>query len=527
MSTARRAVGILLGLLALFTVMPSPVALAAPAQAQITINNTRTVGGTAIPGAVYTATKTATIDPATGAQTPVTGAAPVQITAGQTTNLDQYSVYSIVQTTRAPGYYLNTTPFTAEFPLMAADGTIAADQNLVVNPKLTPVTGDASLTKYANGTTTVLPGATFDLYRTADANGAITPQLVTSGLVTDASGVVSATGLTEGQYYFVETAAPAGYAVDTTTHYPFTITVDATGTATAPVAMSSAQNFTRPSASTVSKTVRAPGGTAGAQVSANVGSDVEFVITVQVPADIREYQSLTITDSLDARFTNLRPAGGAGYTATAAGQDVTITLDPATVAPGATLEVVITAAIAPTATGGDLIPNTANVTWNNGQGDNGAFATSTAAVNVTEGSVSLTKVDGDTNATLAGATFVLTDGNGNTVNGPDGQPLTATSAADGTLTIARVPFGTYQLRETNAPAGYRLPTTATSITIDATTPTYTATVKNYKSTGFYPNTGTLGPWPYFIGGAALIGLFFLLWRRRRDDEDEQAQTVEH
>lgn len=132
------------------------------------ITNTLANSTTPIDGAVYTVTKVATIDESTGQQTAVAGQTPIEVNAGQTVSLDQYAVYEVVQTTRAPGYYLNTEPFTIEFPLLSG-GQIAADQTAEVHPKLIPVTGDASLLKTANDTATPVAGATFSLYRTADA----------------------------------------------------------------------------------------------------------------------------------------------------------------------------------------------------------------------------------------------------------------------------------------------------------------------------------------------------------------------
>ncbi|MDN5571959.1 MAG: hypothetical protein L0G22_12030, partial [Propionibacteriaceae bacterium] len=205
--------------------------------------------------------------------------------------LAQYAVYTVTQATRAPGYYLDTETYTVEFPLLTG-GQWATDQSLTIAPKLTPVTGDASLVKQANGTTTPIEGATFELYRTVDASGATlpTPELVTT-VTTGADGTVSATALTEGSYYWIETSVPAPYAVDTTTTYPFQVTVDAAGTATAPIEQAVAKNYTAPAASEVIKAVNG-----GPTTSASVGETVTFTITATLPGDIDQFDAYTLTD---------------------------------------------------------------------------------------------------------------------------------------------------------------------------------------------------------------------------------------
>ncbi len=99
--------------------------------------------------------------------------------------------------------------------LTNADITLDGVGAVVNTPKL----GDARLTKLIDGTNTGLAGAKFNVFRDGDTSP------IKSGLESDSDGYVNATGLEWGNYYFVETAAPKGYALDET-HYEFT--VDAT-----------------------------------------------------------------------------------------------------------------------------------------------------------------------------------------------------------------------------------------------------------------------------------------------------------
>ena len=66
-----------------------------------------------------------------------------------------------------------------------------------------------------------------------------------------------------------------------------------------------------------------------------------------------------------------------------------------------------------------------------------------------------TKLD-ENGRPLPGATFQLTDANGDPVNDADGNPVTATSFSDGSVKFHNLPWGTYGATETAAPAGYRI-----------------------------------------------------------------------
>lgn len=379
MRILNRTITVVIALLLTLGVFAPQTAHAAPNPASLTIAPT-TTDGTPITGGTWTITQTATINPATGASTPVAGT-PVTVDAGATTPLAQYAVYTVTQATRAPGYYLDTETYTVEFPLLTG-GQWATDQSLTIAPKLTPVTGDASLVKQANGTTTPIEGATFELYRTVDASGATlpTPELVTT-VTTGADGTVSATALTEGSYYWIETSVPAPYAVDTTTTYPFQVTVDAAGTATAPIEQAVAQNYTAPAASEVIKAVNG-----GPTTSASVGETVTFTITATLPGDIDQFDAYTLTDTFDARFSSVTVADPvpAGFAADVTGNTVTLTGTPASLTPGE-VTFTITAVVNNTTASGDSIPNTATVTWDNGRGDAGTFVTNAATVTLVEG----------------------------------------------------------------------------------------------------------------------------------------------
>lgn len=81
------------------------------------------------------------------------------------------------------------------------------------------------------------------------------------------------------------------------------------------------------------------------------------------------------------------------------------------------------------------------------------------------GTISLTKVDQAGNV-LPGAVFTLYDASGSSPVKIGGIPVTAVSGADGTVTFSNIPYGTYQVRETSAPADYSVGSTV--LTADLT-----------------------------------------------------------
>ena len=74
--------------------------------------------------------------------------------------------------------------------------------------------------------------------------------------------------------------------------------------------------------------------------------------------------------------------------------------------------------------------------------------------------VSITKIDSKTKAGLAGATFVLYDNSG--------KQITTWTSTTGAHIIQNLPNGTYKLKETKAPAGYKISKELTTFTISDT-----------------------------------------------------------
>ena len=131
--------------------------------------------------------------------------------------------YQFVETKAPEGYELNTKPLTFTLGTPKTLLSIEVSQDDQKMP-VVPATGDVTLTKTDATTKKVLAGAVYEL---RDANG----KVLQSNLKTDAAGQLTVTGLTAGDYQFVETAAPTGYELNVTP-LPFTIKAGQTAAVT-------------------------------------------------------------------------------------------------------------------------------------------------------------------------------------------------------------------------------------------------------------------------------------------------------
>ncbi|WP_324715231.1 SpaA isopeptide-forming pilin-related protein [Lactiplantibacillus plantarum] len=140
--------------------------------------------------------------------------------------------YQFVETKAPLGYELNTTPVKFTLGGIKPEVAFQVSQDDVKQP-VVPTTGDVTLTKTdvtltkTDATTkAALAGAVYELQ---DATG----KVLKMGLTTDTTGQLTVSGLTAGNYQFVETKAPSGYQLNAA---PLSFTIKPNQTAVVTVA---------------------------------------------------------------------------------------------------------------------------------------------------------------------------------------------------------------------------------------------------------------------------------------------------
>lgn len=297
------------------------------------------------------------------------------------------------------------------------------------------IVASAELTKTRDGAGP-LEGVTFDLY----AEGADEP--LERGLVTDAAGKVRVSGLPEGSYYFVETAAPDDAVVDGT-HQTFSIGEQDHGK-TVPITMDNSSFNTVVSLLKVDQT----GGKAlaGAQFALSKQAADGSFVPVGSPLATNEHGAVAFTLTERGTYRIQETQAAPGYVLDAdKPYTATFTVENTAAFQGAELKL---AEVVDPATVGVY-----GLVVENARYEGGKVANERKL-----GSVALAKVDGVTGAPLAGAEFELT--------GPDGSVATLSTGADGTLNVEGLAWGEYALAETKAPAGYRLGAQSYSATFE-------------------------------------------------------------
>ncbi|WP_072536206.1 SpaA isopeptide-forming pilin-related protein [Lactiplantibacillus plantarum] len=133
--------------------------------------------------------------------------------------------YQFVETKAPLGYELNTTPVKFTLGGIKPEVAFQVSQDDVKQP-VVPTTGDVTLTKTDATTKAALAGAVYELQ---DATG----KVLKMGLTTDTTGQLTVSGLTAGNYQFVETKAPSCYQLNAA---PLSFTIKPNQTAVVTVA---------------------------------------------------------------------------------------------------------------------------------------------------------------------------------------------------------------------------------------------------------------------------------------------------
>ncbi|EAC6063222.1 LPXTG cell wall anchor domain-containing protein [Listeria monocytogenes] len=281
--------------------------------------------------------------------------------------------------------------------------TITFNQETAINvtKENTQTTGSVVLTKEDSVTKVGLAGAEFELQTDTGTK-------VQDKLVTDASGKLLVNNLLPGDYQFVETKAPTGYQLDKTPK-AFTITFNQSETLKV-----TKENAAKTGSVTLTKEDSVTkAGLSGAEfeVQNAVGTKVEGSLVTSAEGKV------TVKDLAPGDYQFVETKAPKGYDLDAKPVKFTIAFNQDEV-----LQV-------------------------------------SKTNKMSTGSVVLTKMDSQSKAPLANATFKLVDKNNKVMK-------TVTTGENGKLEITNLIPGDYQLIETKAPAGYELDTVPVKVKIN-------------------------------------------------------------
>lgn len=207
----------------------------------------------------------------------------------------ELGVYLVVETDAPPQVVDRSANFLVSVPMMNTEGT-GWNYDIEANPKNQAVYGGINLIK--KGTDgALLQGVDFTLQRQTNTNTNTWETLGTH--TTDSNGSLNVPNLAPGTYRFIETdlGNNPGYILDGKKAYEFTVNEDGT------IVIGDAQPTKSGKITVVNekpdmtKTVQKRDGNWGQDADYNVGDMVPYKITVDVPKNITDLETFTITDT--------------------------------------------------------------------------------------------------------------------------------------------------------------------------------------------------------------------------------------
>jgi len=452
-------------------------------------------------------------------------------------NLDKGRYY-VVETDTPKGVEEFSGPFLVDVPMMNTDGT-DWNQNVHVYPKNQLILGAVELIKWDEDGKTGLPGAVFDLYRVGEE----VP--VATDLETDSNGKILVGDLVVGSYYFVETAAPDGYGLNTT-QIPFVVTTsdhaygvgnDLGNLVDEKVITKDVEltNFLLPA--NINKYVTSIDNKVE---TADLYEDITWIIVSEVPGDIENYEYYRLVDTFGPEMTfnnDVTLNDGAistdDFDVTFVGNVLTIDIEPSALEGITEVTAEFSTYFNDTAIMGMDYYNNVDLEFDSGFVKDTISAEEPPKAHT--GGKPFMKLDNAGNR-LAGAIFVIHDGNGKYLqdNHSWGDKETARefeSLADGTFEVKGLAYGDYYLEETKAPVvdgvQYRLLDNDVMFTVDAgsyyTDPTIIelpdadptaapAIIENSPEITL-PQTGGMGTLVFSLIGLGLMGTSVKLYKK--------------
>ena len=443
--------------------------------------------------------------------------------------------YYVVETETPKGVEEFSGPFLVDVPMMHPDGD-SWNSDVHVYPKNQLILGAVELTKWAEDGETGLAEATFSLYKEMGE----TDELIKSGLVTDADGNIFVGDLVVGSYYFIETAAPDGYGLNTTP-IPFKVTKDdhAYGVGNNlenliddKVIRENVElmNFDLPDIEKFVTTID------NKVETADFGEDILWIIRPEVPGDIATYESFVVVDTfgpeMDFNDDVKVYADGAEITAFTDSFDIntgilTVDITPSALDGVDELRIEFTTAFNDTAIMGMDYYNNVDLEFNNGYNDYDATEENPPYAHT--GGKAFEKVNKEDEG-LPGAEFLIYKGEGMYLQtdyswGAKATAWTFVSDANGYFEIKGLAYGQYFLEEIKAPEvdgiQYRLLDDDYEFTVDANS--YYSNVSDLVAAApaeienspeiTLPQTGGVGTLVFSIIGLGLMGSSIKLYKK--------------
>ncbi|EJV61270.1 hypothetical protein BWGOE4_13750 [Bacillus mycoides] len=416
---------------------------------------------------------------------------------------------------------LDTSTFIVDIPMTSADGK-DLNYDVHIYPKNETKHGSVELIKKGEEDR-VLPGAEFHLFK-KNEDGTNTQVKTPHPLVTGSDGKIRVDSLEYGNYYFIEEKAPKGY-LTSKEEYPFSIKE----TGKLVKLEKDVKNYKEP---TIEKTINDSSKNAGM----NLETEYTYDIKTLLPEDIQTYKNYVVTDVLDDRLevvgTPIVKIDGKKIDESivhviVAGQKVIASIEDFSKVTGKELHLQITAKIKGDVQSGVKIPNKAVLDFVNKDdvsSEKDGKPSNEVVVTPTMGNIKIEKVDGkDNNLKLKGARFELRDSKGKVVTVKE-KKMDDKTDADGIITWNEIPYGEYQIVETEAPKyidedgaveQYQKLRDPIDIKIDKDHKVIELKVENNKSGWIIPATGGIGTIFFTVVGLLLmVTAAFIFFRKK-------------
>ncbi|MDA1828635.1 MULTISPECIES: SpaH/EbpB family LPXTG-anchored major pilin [Bacillus cereus group] len=430
---------------------------------------------------------------------------------------------------------INTEPYTIDIPMTDKEGK-KLNYDVHIYPKNEIKRGAVELTK-VDDAGKPLKDVEFTLYHKGTDKVVVDKAgKELKDLKTDKDGKIRVDGLLYGEYYFKESKALEGYVLDPK-KYEFKVEKsgafpkDGQAGYGEIVKLDKIINYKKP---TIDKKIN--GNLNGLPI--NVDEEFTYDIKTKLPGDIHLYKKYVITDNVDPRLTIIGTPvvtiDGEKVSSdvvkvtlgekTAAVQLVTVTVENfAALKDKKELHLQIKAKVNGDINGGTVIENIAKIDYETGDKvtpPDDETTTPPVKVIVTDGKISLKKIDGATKDALEGAKFELRkDGKVVKVKGVD---VVGVSDKDRIINWNNIPYGEYEIVEIEAPKytdkgevkSYQKLREPIKVKIDKDNQTVKLTVENNKSGWILPATGGIGTILFTVVGLVLMGAAFMFLRRK-------------